>query len=181
MVFFFLIYFWLCQVLIVAHRTQLSWLGVKPGFPALGMWGLSHQTTCEVSRMDDFSIRILVWNNCAFLYSGERSHVFSPRTPHTLLPISFRHQEYLVKPRCVAAQHYDQDTDPDTHTEHFYQHQGPALSFHGLIHCSSHSPEQIILIASLIKSVLGFPLAVGSWALAFKFKQIFKNSQNSTQ
>lgn len=55
---FFSFFLWLCQVLVVAHRTQLSWLGIKPGFPALGMWGLSHQTTWEVPRMDDFSIRI---------------------------------------------------------------------------------------------------------------------------
>lgn len=95
-------------------------------------------------------------------------------------PLSFCHQEYLVKTNCVAAQHYNQDIDPETHTEHFHQHQDPscwpftasftALPFPRTDHFNSFSDK-----------VIGFPLAVDSLALAFKFKQIFKNSQNGNQ
>ena len=54
--FFFQLFIWLHQILVAACGifscimwNLVSWPGLKPGPPALGVWNLSHWTTREVS------------------------------------------------------------------------------------------------------------------------------------
>ena len=112
-------------------------------------------------------------------YTAVKDLMFSPRTPHTLLPIKFLLPEYLVKPNRVAAQHYNQDWPRNTYRT-FPSAPGPLLwPFHSLI--PALPLPRTDHFSSCSDKVLGFPLAADSWALAFKFKQIFKNSQNGNQ